>query len=227
MGKIVQVDEGMPLQTYLIKYQKILHEEDDFKLRNLLEDESLHMSQLFTDSEITLTKYMKLISVEIKQRITGTEFNLIKKLDDVLNISQLIFEGLNRTISNVEDRMSTKLDNEVLKMKQECIDVDMNTTEKLNNKIINISRNLDDHIRNSTFVSEELNQAIIESDLNISKRLKDIEVKLNRKFDDEILNLKRELYAEIMITKNLTAEIKIIEDKIRSVLIVHFYQRIF
>ncbi len=136
---------------------------------------------------------------------------------------------MNQSIVNV--------DKKVLKIKQEYVVDTGITTQKLENKIINLknqlvetdfnmSRKLENHIKNCTFVTGELHQAISDSHLDLSKKLELLENKLStkltniiinmtKKYDDEILNLRRDFEADTMKSKNLSEEIKIIKKENR------------
>ncbi len=255
----------MPLNSYLIQYQKILHEEAEFKLINLFEDESLHMAQLISDSEITWTKNLeKLITnitqgfmdaeisrsnkqdnqvrnyelnfAELNQKINEAEFKqLTKKVDNILNNSHLIVERLNQSISKVENINTTqRLDNKIVKLKNQIV-----VSEKT------MSRNLEEYIQKAAIVTGDLNQAITDYYLNLSitldniniklteeivnlklkclnedsklsKKLTDIVTKMEKKCDDKILNLRREFDTEIMKSRNMSEEIKIIKKENRS-----------
>ncbi len=102
LGKIVQVEEDMPLQTYFIKYQTILHDEAEFKIKKLLEDESLHMAQVITDAEVTWTKNLENQFVNITQGFVDAEISRRHKLKNQLKNSEFISEKLNQKITGAE-----------------------------------------------------------------------------------------------------------------------------
>ncbi len=174
----VEVEEDMPLQTYIIQYLNFLHDNvkkaevklETFVLK-MIEDESVHISQIVRDHEITRDINMD----KLTGHISDINFTLSNKLDvvkntitndvneQILNMTLIMFEDLKQSVDNVERKINT---------------------------------NLKDQVRNATLVSEQLNQFACDSQSNLSKKIDKLEIKLTEVFDDKILNVKQECVIE-------------------------------
>ncbi len=226
LGKNVQVEEDMPLLTYVIQYQKLLHEDAEKILERNSEDQAVYIEQLIKDFETSFSIKLENESKNISQKYLDAEMKLNNKFDvQMLNFTQIIYEGV-----------KLHFDNTVAVLKQENVDAH-----------INLTRNLEHHIRNATVVSESLEQKITDVEHNLYKKLNkqisnlkqefhdsqrymthlmesyienatlvfeklDEATHLSRNLENEIISLKQELHEEIQITKNLSDEMRIIKE---------------
>ncbi len=226
---IVQVEEDMPLQTYLIKYQKLLQEEAEIKFGQLLEDESLHISQVISDVEISWAKSLDKQTIDITERLAVEQIHISNKLNDQATNTEKIERrvtgaelNLTKKLHDANMQISHKLDDQFSNISQllfEGIQIiknaEINISRSLDDKIlimkqeslnseISLAEKLEEHIANVSLVTEALGQRVSDCQITFSKMLVDMEMKLTEVFSNEIRNQKEKcMDADLHLTKKI------------------------
>ncbi len=245
----------MPLQTYIIQFQKLLHEEATNSFENALADESVYISQVISDLEKTFLKKLDTqdtvaLSNKLDQAIIDITLNLSNKLKEnevqmtnhmkeqhknsLQNVAK-VFYKLDQNISKIIVKISRKL-----KENEENITNQLKEQDKKLVEIADLSYKLDKAINDSTW---NLSNKLKENEMKINamdhhfrnitqlisevliEKINTLDLKISQKLDHLILYLKQELKADKIRIKDLKEEIKMNKD-IRLVLIYISYTKI-